>query len=264
LDKIAVAVEEVIAGQVFPLHPAHVREDVVVRFAREAINTQKHKEKRAAALILVPVASQLAAHHRPNGKLLLQFSRQGAGVRLSRLDFASRKLPFERVSIGGMPLADKKHSIALDERRNHYNRLPICRALPYSHAVMITVVGESVYSERLLDHFRNPRKAGELEPPSVSAEVSNPACGDVLRLSARIENGRILDARFKARGCTASIAAGSALTEWITGRTLEEVKQLTPGDIELALGGLPDTSKHAAVLAVETAQALVVGVLRRE
>jgi len=264
LDKIAVAVEEVITGQVFPLHPAHVREDVVARLARKAVNAQKHEQKRGAAPVLVLVASQLGTHYGLDGKLLLQFARQGAGVRLSRLDFASRELPFERVTIGGMPLADKKQAGALDERRNHYNRFPIRRALPYSHAVMIAVVGESMYSERLLDHFGNPRNAGELEPPSVSAELSNPACGDVLRLSARIENSRIVEARFKARGCTASIAAGSALTEWITGRTLEEVKRLTPCDIELTLGGLPDTSKHAAALAVETAQALVAGVLRRE
>ncbi|MEN6603214.1 MAG: iron-sulfur cluster assembly scaffold protein [Bryobacteraceae bacterium] len=124
-------------------------------------------------------------------------------------------------------------------------------------------MGESVYSEQLLDHFRNPRNAGELEPPSVMAEASNPACGDVLRLSARIENSRIVEARFKARGCTAPIAAGSALTEWITGKTLEQAKQLTPGDFELALGGLPSTSKHAEALAVEAAQGLVASAVRR-
>jgi len=64
-----------------------------------------------------------------------------------------------------------------------------------------------MHSERLLDHFRNPRNAGELEPPAVKVDVSNPACGDMLRLSARFEDDRVVEARFQTRGCTASIAA---------------------------------------------------------
>ncbi len=113
-----------------------------------------------------------------------------------------------------------------------------------------------MYSDLLLDHFRHPRHAGELDPPAVRVEVANPACGDVLRLSARIEDGRIIQARFKARGCTASIAAGSALAERIAGRSVDELARLTPLDIEQALDGLPETSKHAAALAVDAARAL--------
>ncbi|MCL5745235.1 MAG: iron-sulfur cluster assembly scaffold protein [Acidobacteria bacterium] len=114
-----------------------------------------------------------------------------------------------------------------------------------------------MYSDRLLDHFRHPRNAGELDSPAVRVEVSNPACGDVLRLCARVEAGRVVEARFKARGCTASIAAGSALAEWICGKSLEEVERLRPLDIELALDGLPAASRHAASLAVAAARALV-------
>lgn len=114
-----------------------------------------------------------------------------------------------------------------------------------------------MYSDLLLDHFRHPRHAGELDSPAVRVEVTNPACGDVLRLSARIEDGRIIEARFKARGCTASIAAGSALAERITGGSVDELSRLTPLDIEQALDGLPETSKHAAALAVDAARALV-------
>ena len=113
-----------------------------------------------------------------------------------------------------------------------------------------------MYSELLLDHFRHPRHAGELDAPAVRVEVTNPACGDVLRLSARIEEGRITEARFKAHGCTASIAAGSALAERITGRSVDELARLTPLDIEQALDGLPQASKHAAALAVDAARAL--------
>jgi nitrogen fixation NifU-like protein len=113
-----------------------------------------------------------------------------------------------------------------------------------------------MYSDRLLDHFRNPRNTGELQAPSVGVEVSNPACGDVLRLSVRIEGGRVAEARFKAHGCTASIAAGSAVTELIAGKNLNELTRLAPVDIEQALDGLPPTSRHAAALAVDAVRAL--------
>lgn len=114
-----------------------------------------------------------------------------------------------------------------------------------------------MHSERLLDHFRNPRNAGELPPPAIQADVSNPACGDMLRLWARFENDRVVEARFQTRGCTASIAAASALTEWMTGRSRSELKALTPAVIEDALGGLDPASKHAAVLCVDGVRRLL-------
>jgi NifU-like protein involved in Fe-S cluster formation len=108
-----------------------------------------------------------------------------------------------------------------------------------------------VYSEKLLDHFRNPRNAGELPPPAVTVEVSNPACGDILRLSVRFEGERAAEARYKVRGCTASIAAGSALTELMAGQTRAELAGLKAEDIEGALGGLSAETKHAAVLCLD-------------
>ena len=105
-----------------------------------------------------------------------------------------------------------------------------------------------MYSEKLLDHFQNPRNVGELPGPALIVEVSNPACGDILRLSARLAEGRIAEARYKVRGCTASIAAGSALTEWLLGKRLEELAGFQARWIETALGGLQPESKHAAVL----------------
>jgi nitrogen fixation NifU-like protein len=113
-----------------------------------------------------------------------------------------------------------------------------------------------VYSDRLLDHFQNPRNVGELEPPAVGVEVSNPACGDILRLFAQFEGGVVVKAAYKVRGCTASIAAGSALTEWLAGKTCSEIAAFQPSVLEEALGGLPAESKHAAILCRDGLRAL--------
>jgi nitrogen fixation NifU-like protein len=108
-----------------------------------------------------------------------------------------------------------------------------------------------MYPDRLIDHFQNPRNVGELPPPAITVEASNPACGDILRLSARIEAGRIVEVAYKVRGCTASIAAGSALTEWLVGKTREKLASFDPAWLDEALGGLPAASKHAAVLCAD-------------
>jgi nitrogen fixation protein NifU and related proteins len=114
-----------------------------------------------------------------------------------------------------------------------------------------------VYSARLLDHFRNPRNVGQLDPPAVIADVSNPACGDMLRLSARFDQGRVAEVRYQTRGCTASIAAGSALTEWMAGKSREELHAFTPSLIEELVGGLEPASKHAAVLCADAVKRLL-------
>jgi nitrogen fixation NifU-like protein len=114
-----------------------------------------------------------------------------------------------------------------------------------------------MYSPRLIEHFQNPRNVGELPPPAIMVEVSNPACGDILRLSVRIGAGSIVAVRFKVRGCTASIAAGSALTEWINGKASEQLAGFHPLIVEEALGGLPAESKHAAALCADGVKALL-------
>ena len=114
-----------------------------------------------------------------------------------------------------------------------------------------------MYPAALLDHFQNPRNVGELAPPAVTVEVSNPACGDILRLSVRFEDGVAREVRYKVRGCTASIAAGSALTEWIVGRTRGDLAGFAPGTIDEAVGGLPAESKHAAALCADGIRALL-------
>ena len=114
-----------------------------------------------------------------------------------------------------------------------------------------------MYSRRLLDHFQNPRNVGDLEPPAVTVEVSNPACGDILRLSVRFENEIAVEARYRVRGCTASIAAGSALTEWLAGKTKSEMTALDTRIIEDAVDGLAAESKHAAILCVDGVKQLL-------
>ena len=114
-----------------------------------------------------------------------------------------------------------------------------------------------MYSERLLDHFQNPRNVGELPLPAVTVEASNPACGDILRLAVRFDGNVAAEVRYKARGCTASIAAASALTEWLAGKSKAEIEQLRPGDIEDAVGGLAPESKHAAVLCADATKLLL-------
>jgi nitrogen fixation NifU-like protein len=106
-----------------------------------------------------------------------------------------------------------------------------------------------VYSPTLLDHFQNPRNAGELPPPAVTVEVSNPVCGDILRLSVRIHQGQFEEVRFKSRGCVAAIACASLLTEMATGKTLAEAATISAAAIADGLGGLPPESGHASVLA---------------
>ena len=114
-----------------------------------------------------------------------------------------------------------------------------------------------MYPARLIEHFQNPRNVGELAAPAVTVEVSNPACGDILRLSARWSEGRVAEAMYKARGCTSSIAAGSALTEWLVGKSREELAGFTGAVVDEAVGGLPPASKHAAVLCADGVGALV-------
>jgi nitrogen fixation NifU-like protein len=108
-----------------------------------------------------------------------------------------------------------------------------------------------MYSAQVLDHFQNPRNAGELADAEATAEIENPACGDVLRLMLTTSAGRINQARFKAKGCVAAIACGSALTELIAGKTLNVAQNLRREDVITAVGGLPQASTHAAQLALD-------------
>ena len=108
------------------------------------------------------------------------------------------------------------------------------------------------YSDVFNDHLEHPRNAGELENANAIAEDTNPICGDRLRLSLRLTEGRIDDVRFLAYGCAPTLACGSALTELLKGKTVVDALALTRKDLVEAVGGLPARKQHAAALALET------------
>jgi nitrogen fixation NifU-like protein len=108
-----------------------------------------------------------------------------------------------------------------------------------------------MYSAQLLDHFQNPRHAGEIANADAAVQIENPVCGDVLRLSLKVNAGRIIDARFKAKGCVPAMACASALTELIVGKTLDETRSLNREQVIAAVGGVPQASAHAAQLAID-------------
>jgi nitrogen fixation NifU-like protein len=114
-----------------------------------------------------------------------------------------------------------------------------------------------MFTEAVLDHFRRPRNPGELRDATHSIEVSNPVCGDILRLAVRMDDGRIAEARFLCRGCTTAIAAASFLTERLHGRTPHEARGITAESISADLGNLPPATFHGAQLAEDALRALL-------
>jgi len=108
-----------------------------------------------------------------------------------------------------------------------------------------------MYSPQLLDHFQNPRNAGELADADATAEIENPVCGDIVRLSVKLQSGRIAQIRFKAKGCVPAMACASAITELALGKTLDEARALNRDDVIHTVGGLPQASTHAGQLALD-------------
>jgi NifU-like protein involved in Fe-S cluster formation len=116
---------------------------------------------------------------------------------------------------------------------------------------LATLVVSRMYPPELLDHFQHPRNAGAMDSPDVSVQAENPGCGDVMKLMLRVANGRIAEAKFQTRGCVASIACGSALTEAIVGKRISEAATLRRESLVEALGGLANESMHASHLAMD-------------
>ena len=111
------------------------------------------------------------------------------------------------------------------------------------------------YSPLVMEHFANPRNMGEMEDPSGVGDVGNPTCGDMMRLYLKIENGIIVDAKFKTFGCGAAIASSSILTEMLKGKKLEDALKISNEAVAEALGGLPPVKIHCSVLAEEALKA---------
>jgi nitrogen fixation NifU-like protein len=120
-----------------------------------------------------------------------------------------------------------------------------------------------MFTPELLDHFRNPRNAGSLPPPAVWIRVENPVCGDILELSARAENGAVAAVAFQVRGCTASIACGSATTTLLQGMPVAALAGIDAARIESAVGALESASKHAARLCADGVKALAAALAEK-
>jgi nitrogen fixation NifU-like protein len=115
----------------------------------------------------------------------------------------------------------------------------------------------SQYSEEVLDHFKNPRNAGEIKNPNGVGHVGNPVCGDIVELYITVANGIIVDAKFRTFGCAAAIATSSMLTEMVKGKSIEEALKISNKAVVEALGGLPPIKMHCSVMAEEALEAAI-------
>lgn len=121
-----------------------------------------------------------------------------------------------------------------------------------------------LYSEKVMDHFEHPRNVGEIENPDAVGQVGNPQCGDIMRMYLKIEDGVIVDVKFKTFGCGSAIATSSMATELIKGKKVEEALTLTNAAVAEALDGLPAYKMHCSVLAEEAIKAAIGDWYRRQ
>jgi NifU-like protein involved in Fe-S cluster formation len=117
-----------------------------------------------------------------------------------------------------------------------------------------------MYSEKVLDHFHHPRNVGEIENPTAVVEMTNPVCGDLMKLWVVLRDGKVSEVRFKTAGCVPAVACGSWLSEQMLGKPLEDLRGITAEVIETGLGGLPRASKHASVLAADALKKVLTNV----
>lgn len=114
-----------------------------------------------------------------------------------------------------------------------------------------------MYSEKVMDHFSNPRNVGEVENASGTGTVGNPACGDIMKLTIKVENNVITDVKFKTFGCGAAIATSSMVTELVKGKGLVEAEQISNQTVSEALDGLPPVKMHCSNLAADALHAAI-------
>jgi nitrogen fixation NifU-like protein len=114
-----------------------------------------------------------------------------------------------------------------------------------------------MYSEQVMEHFRNPRNVGEIENPDGIGHVGNPVCGDIMELYIKVEDGIIVDAKFKTFGCGAAIATSSMVTELVKGKRVSEALKISNRAVAEALGGLPPIKMHCSVLAEEALKSAI-------
>ena len=116
---------------------------------------------------------------------------------------------------------------------------------------------EGQYSDKVMEHFRNPHNVGEIPDASGIGNVGNPVCGDIMRLYIKVENNIIVDAKFKTFGCGAAIATSSMVTELVKGKTIDEALKISNRAVAEALGGLPKIKMHCSVLAEEALKSAI-------
>ncbi|MBE5797339.1 MAG: Fe-S cluster assembly scaffold protein NifU [Clostridiales bacterium] len=121
-----------------------------------------------------------------------------------------------------------------------------------------------MYSEKVMDHFANPRNVGDIENASGTGTVGNAKCGDIMKMDILVEDGVITDVKFKTFGCGAAIATSSMATEMVKGKTIEEALQLTNKAVAEALDGLPPVKMHCSLLAEEAIHAAIADYQRRQ
>ena len=114
-----------------------------------------------------------------------------------------------------------------------------------------------MYSEKVMDHFSNPRNVGEIEAADGTGTVGNPACGDIMKLTIKVENDKITDVKFKTFGCGAAIATSSMVTELVMGKDLTEAEQISNSTVSEALDGLPPVKMHCSNLAADALHAAI-------
>jgi nitrogen fixation NifU-like protein len=108
-----------------------------------------------------------------------------------------------------------------------------------------------MYSQKVMDHFQNPRNVGEIEGADGVGEIGNPVCGDIMKLYIKVKDDRIVEAKFKTFGCGAAIATSSMITEMVIGKTLEEAEKISRDTVAEALDGLPPIKLHCSNLAAD-------------
>ena len=120
-----------------------------------------------------------------------------------------------------------------------------------------------MYTPQVMDHFQKPRNVGEIENADGIGEVGNPTCGDMMKITIRVQDGRIAAVKFKTLGCGAAIATSSITTEMAMGKTLAEALKLTRNEVAAALGGLPENKMHCSNLAADGLHAAIEDYCRR-
>ncbi len=119
------------------------------------------------------------------------------------------------------------------------------------------------YSEKVMEHFRNPRNVGEMENPDGIGHVGNPVCGDIMELYIKVEDEKIIDAKFKTFGCGAAIATSSMVTELVKGKTINDALKISNRAVAEALGGLPSIKMHCSVLAEQALRSAIDNYLKK-